>query len=134
MSLSKPEFPSQLFSERFDLKLVLSLELIRKLVVLQRRQVTCDLAVRMGDFAPDYRELLKKATGGVLPSCLEYTLRSCDAKGKKGMALYMDAGGNCALFVAKSALSNHNGTLLFGGSITASCTELLFNLVSLCYD
>ena len=38
--------------------------------------------------------------------------------------------------MAKSALSNHNEMLLslFGGLITASCTELLFNLVSLCYD
>ena len=39
----------------------------------------------MGDFAPDYRELLKDCTVGVLPSGLEYTLLSCDAKGKKGM-------------------------------------------------
>ena len=41
----------------------------------------------MGDLAPDYRELLKGATDGVLPSCLEYTLMSCYAKGKKGMVL-----------------------------------------------
>ena len=72
----------------------------------------------------------------MLPSGLEYTLGSCDAKGKKGMVLYKDAGGNSALFVAKRVLSNHNETLLslFGRSITASCTELLFNFVSLCYD
>ena len=75
-------------------------------------------------------------TDGVLPSGLQYTLRSCDAKGKKGMVLYKDAAGNRALFVEKSSLSNHNETLLslFGGSITASCTELLFNLLSLFYD
>ena len=136
MALSKPEFPSQLFSERFDLKLFLSLDLIRELVALQHRQTTGEVE-RMGDFAPDYRELLKAdSMDGVLPSGLEYTLRSCDAKGKKGMVLYKDACGNRALFVAKSALSNHNETLLslFGGSITASCTELLFNFVSLCYD
>ena len=74
-------------------------------------------------------------TDGVLPSGLQYTLRSCDAKGKKGMVLYKDAGGNRALFVEKSSLSNHNETLLslFGWSITASCTEL-FNLLSLFYD
>ena len=71
------------------------------------------------------------ATDSVLPSGFEYTFRSCDAKGKKGMVLYKDAGGNRTLFVAKSALSNYNETLLslFGGSITASCTELLFNFV-----
>ena len=40
MALSKPEFPSQLFSERFDLKLFLSLDLIRELVALQHRQTT----------------------------------------------------------------------------------------------
>ena len=38
MALSKPEFPSQLFSERFDLKLFLSLDLIRELVALQHRR------------------------------------------------------------------------------------------------
>ena len=78
----------------------------------------------MGDFAPDFHR--RRA-----PERPQYTLRSCDAKGKKGMVLYKDAGGNRALFVAKSALSNHNETLLslFGGSITASCTELLFNFV-----
>ena len=51
------------------------------------------------------------------------------------MVLYKDACGNSALFVAKSALSNHNETpallSLFGGSITTSCTELLFNFISL---
>ena len=136
MALSKPEFPSQLFSKRFDLKLFLSLDLIRELVALQHRQTTGEFE-RMGDFAPDYRELLKvDSMDSVPPSCLEYTLWSCDAKGKKGMVLCKDAGGNSALFVATSALSNHNETLLsmFGGSITASCTELLFNFVSLCYD
>ena len=135
MSFSKPKLPSHLFSERFDLKLFLSLELIRELVDLQHRQSMGD-AEYMGDFAPDHHELLKDATNGVLPSGLEYMLRSCDTKGKKGMVLYKDEGGNYVLFVAKSALYNHNETLLslFGGSITASCTELLFNLVSQCYD
>ena len=78
-------FPSQLSSERFDLKLFLSLDLIRELVALQHRQTTGEVE-RMGDFAPDYRELLKAdSMDGVLPSGLEYTLRSCDAKGKKGI-------------------------------------------------
>ena len=81
MPLSKPKFPSQLFSEHFELKL------IRELVALQHRQSTGE-EERMGFFA--------------------------------------------------HALSNHNGTILgqslFSRSITASCTEQLFNLVSLCYD
>ena len=134
MSLSKPEFPSQLFFERFDLKPFLSLDLIRELVTLQHRQTTGEVD-HMGDFAPDYRELLKEdSMDGVPPSSLEYTLWSCDTKGKKSMVLYKDAGGNRTLFLAKSAMSNHSETLLllFGGSITASCTELLFNFVSLC--
>ena len=80
MPLSKPKFPSQLFSEHFELKL------IRELVALQHRQSTGE-EERMGFFA--------------------------------------------------HALSNHNGTILgqslFSRSITASCTEQLFNLVSLCY-
>ena len=67
MSLSEPEFPSQLFSERFDLKLFLSLDLIRELVALQHRQTTGEVE-RMGGFAPDYRELLKDSTDGMLPS------------------------------------------------------------------
>ena len=44
MSLSKPEFPSQLFSERFDLKLFLSLDLIRELVAIQHWQTIAKLA------------------------------------------------------------------------------------------
>ena len=54
MSLSKPEFPSQLFSEHFDLKFFLSPDLIREPVALQHRQTTGE-AKRMGDFAPDNR-------------------------------------------------------------------------------
>ena len=73
------------------------------------------------------------ATDVVLQSGLEYTHKSCKAKSKKGMVLYTDAEDNHVLFVAKSTLSNHNETL-FIGSITASCTEELFNLVLLCYD
>ena len=46
-------------SEHFEPKLFLSLELIRKTFVLQNRQST-GKAERMGDFAPDYRELLKE--------------------------------------------------------------------------
>ena len=74
-----------------------------------------------------------EATDGVLQSGLEYTHRICNAKGKKGMVLYKDTGDNRMLFVAHSALSNHNETLLslFSRSIS---TEQLFNLVSLCYD
>ena len=55
----------------------------------------------MVDFAPDYSELLKEgeATDGVLPKGLEYTHKSCDAKGKKGMVLYKDTGDNRVLFV-----------------------------------
>ena len=40
--------------ERFDLKLFLSLDLIRELVALQHSQTTGEVE-RMGDFAPDYR-------------------------------------------------------------------------------
>ena len=85
--LVQARVPQQLFSERFDLKLFLSLDLIHELVALQHRQTTGEVE-RMGDFAPDYSKLLKDSTDGVLPSGLEYTLRSCDAKGKKGMVLY----------------------------------------------
>ena len=62
-------------------------------------------ARRIVDFAPDYRELLKEgeATDGVLPkgldTALEYTHKSCNAKGKKGMVLYKDAGDKRVLFV-----------------------------------
>ena len=68
MALSKPKFPSQLFSERFDLKLFLSLDLIRELVALQHRQTTGEVE-RMGDFAPDCREQLKLPTNQALPTC-----------------------------------------------------------------
>ena len=74
MSLSKPEFPSQLFAKHFEPKLFLSLELICELVALQHRQRTGE-AERMGDFAPDYRELLKEAMDSVLPSCWKELLR-----------------------------------------------------------
>ena len=67
---------------------------------------------------------------------MEYMHRSWNAKGKKRIVLYKDAGNNRVLFISKSALSNHNETLLslFSGSMTASCTEQLFVLVSLCDD
>ena len=65
MSLSKPEFPSQLFSERFDLKFFLYPDLIRELAALQHRQATGE-AERIGGFAPDNRKLLKDATDGML--------------------------------------------------------------------
>ena len=68
----------------------------------------------------------------MLPSCLEYTHKSCDTKGKKGMALYKRTQGTTACcLLRRAALSNHNETLLllFSWSITASCMEQLFNLV-----
>ena len=40
MSLSKPEFSSQLFSKRFDLKLFHLLDLISELMALQHWQIT----------------------------------------------------------------------------------------------
>ena len=124
--MSKPEFLILHCSKHFGLKIFLSLELLREIVVLQHRENTGE-AERMGDFAPEYLLLLEEeATDGVLPSVLEYTHRSCDAKDMKGMVLYKDAGDNRVLFVAKSALSNHDETLLslFSGSITASSAQL----------
>ena len=111
MSLSKPEFPSQLFSESFDLKLFLSLDLIRELVAIQHSgQTIAKLATYRSAWRLCARlpQAAEGRHGRRVPSGLEYTLRSRDAKGKKGMVLYKDAGGNRALFVAKSALSNHN--------------------------
>ena len=121
------------FCKDFDLKIFLSLELITEIVAIQYKQSNGDLAP-MGDFAPDYTAL--EISNGVLPSGLEFEYKSIDSKGKKGMVIYTGPKNHHALLVAKSALSNHNETelRLFGNTITASCPEMLFNLVSLCYD
>ena len=75
MSLSKPEFSSQLISKRFDLKLIHSLihslDLIRELIALQHRQITGETEC-MGDFGPNYHKLLKEdSADNVLLCCLE---------------------------------------------------------------
>ena len=91
----------------------------------------------------------------VQPSGLEFSEKSFNSKGKRGMVLYTAPKNNHALLVAKSTMlnhnertlelfaplvakstmSNHNETTLelFNSVVTVSCLEVLFNFVSLCY-